>query len=420
MSEPHDSIAVAAACEHIELVLDPTPLLRAAWPTAEERAAASRWFDPSVAVPFALDESGRRVLAAHRPDRESPGQSHTCPFCDGAVTLRESARLVRDANRGFFTRYKVRPHWVHRHETCLVAPTRRRGSRNVGRSHASESATHKRAKRCIVYEIEAWKKGLIEAPQIEHSCRVPECSESTKIVALDEHIVKAVEEYRLESGYVVDVALLDTDDCVVLGVEIYVTHEVGLEKRAEIGIPWLELDALGYASGRWRVRQSSVPAEPCKSCRTAIDPARRWWAEHGDDPEVTQYIEREKQRRLENLARELTEKEQRQIRAQAMRDYEIRLPAEEQRRRAIETAKTLALMIPPGYTAHRWYCHECRNPMLVFSWLERRTGKEPPVPHPPGLEHRDGSTWSQHCPRCGWEQTIRWRRRDEGAPARDL
>ena len=91
MNEAHDFKTDADTNKGGEGRLDPAPSLRAARSTVDETAAVATtfWFDLSVAVPFALDESGRRVLAAHRPNRDDPSRSYTCPFCDGAVALRE-------------------------------------------------------------------------------------------------------------------------------------------------------------------------------------------------------------------------------------------------------------------------------------------------------------------------------------------
>lgn len=402
VKEAREPAEGALALENGELALEPVPMLRA--------SAEPPVFDPRVAVPFALDEEGRWILAAFHPD---PRHGHVCPFCRDAVTLRQAERTLRKLGHETVARSKVRIHWMHRHRTCAEASS---GIRRKGRSrrrHESETRLHKRVKRLIVCEIEAWTRGCREAPLLEYSCSNRQCSNPTKTVSLNPHVVTAAVEHGLSSGHVADVALLDASGDLILGVEVYVTHQVGAEKRAAVEIPWVELDAYQYEPGRWRVRQCFETAELCNDCRTQVESNLVWWSEYKDGPELKRFVAQQMVVRLANLARsrELTEMDQRRIQAEVLREHEIGQPEEVARQRVMEIGKQLALPKPVGYNLHRWYCQGCLDPMLIFSWIGRREGKPPPIPRPSGLERNSERKWVQTCPRCGFEQSIRWRRR---------
>ncbi|MGH7329072.1 MAG: hypothetical protein ACREJX_12045 [Polyangiaceae bacterium] len=61
-------------------------------------------------------------------------------------------------------------------------------------------------------------------------------------MAIPRKVRRAVEEWRLRSGHVVDVGLLGPADMPIAAIEVRVTHEVPDEKEGEIGIPWIEVD----------------------------------------------------------------------------------------------------------------------------------------------------------------------------------
>ncbi len=169
-------------------------------------------------IPVARAANGRLVPPAEA-DRSAP---YTCPSCDGRVDLHAGE--------------KKRRHFHHRAGVC-----------------ASETVVHLSAKRLVVQAVDAWLAGTADAPSFVRRCAHPECDATTR-QAMPNKVGRAVEEHRLPSGHVADVALLArVADLPVAVIEVLHTHAVDDAKAFEIGVPWIEVDAAQVCGDGGRV-----------------------------------------------------------------------------------------------------------------------------------------------------------------------
>ena len=179
-------------------------------------------------IPVAADPRHRLVV----PADATKHVLYTCPGCSSPVDLHAGA--------------KKRRHFHHR----------------PNRACSSESIIHLTAKKLLVQAVEDWRSDESAAPAIARTCSSPECERTTR-QPFPKKVLRAVEEHRLRSGHVADVALLGLADLPVAVVEILHTHEVDDDKAFELGVPWLEVDAteLTRAAGRLLVpvRDRLVP-----------------------------------------------------------------------------------------------------------------------------------------------------------------
>lgn len=182
-----------------------------------------------LVVPVAVDERGRLVSP-----KEADGTSvHRCPSCNGVVDLHSGE--------------KKRKHFHHRSGTSACT---------------NESVLHLSAKRLVVQAVDDWLAGG-PAPVFARSCANTGCSETTE-QAIPKKVGRAVEEHRLRTGHVADVALLARAADLPVGViEILFTHSVGEEKALELGVPWIEVDAEQICADRGQrlvpVRDRFIP-----------------------------------------------------------------------------------------------------------------------------------------------------------------
>jgi hypothetical protein len=167
-------------------------------------------------IPVARNPHGRLVL----PDEARRGAAYVCPQCAGPVDLHAGERKRR--------------HFHHR----------------AGASSCStESIAHLSAKRLVVQAVEAWLAGERDAPTVVRRCAHAECAASA-----EQRLPKKVEEHRLPTGHVADVALLArAGEIAVAAIEILHSHAVDERKAFELGIPWIEVDAAQVCADAGRV-----------------------------------------------------------------------------------------------------------------------------------------------------------------------
>ncbi|MGQ0612759.1 MAG: competence protein CoiA family protein [Planctomycetaceae bacterium] len=208
-------------------------------------------------VPFAKDTAGAWL----RPGEAADGGRFFCPDCSERVIVREGDEIVR--------------HFAH---------FRPDGSCRL----SGESAEHVAAKLCVVAAVARWRTGQAEAPRIVACCGT--CGEVTASSPLKPTVAGAVLERELELDgrrWRLDVALLDDDGRILLGIEVRHRHAVPDEKAARLPrgrLPFLELashQVLAAAGERLVALRSGgakLPRE-CAPCRRAREEAeRRAWA----------------------------------------------------------------------------------------------------------------------------------------------
>ncbi len=194
---------------------------------------------PVLRIPYALAESGECV----RPRNAQRGARYACPECHERVVLRRGEIRV--------------PHFAHYRapESCRLA---------------GEGWLHVAAKHAVFAAVLNGVDGGSPRVQLFRTCDV--CREE-KWQTLPPKVKKAQVEYRLPSGRVADIALLDADDSVLAVVEVRYSHEVDAEKATDLGeIPWIELSAMDALTrpDRWRpLACDGLRAFHCR-CKEAV------------------------------------------------------------------------------------------------------------------------------------------------------
>lgn len=156
-------------------------------------------------VPVALNNQNR--LCA--PQQAIKGHDYICPSCQEKVILRKGE--IKTA------------HFAHKlSEVCN-----------------QETILHKAAKHLIAQTISDWKSGQGDRPVLQRVCEV--CRDMIK-QPLPDKVESAVLEYRMDEGFIVDVALM-VKGTPAAAVEIRVSHAVDEQKAKSISIPFIELDA---------------------------------------------------------------------------------------------------------------------------------------------------------------------------------
>jgi RNase P subunit RPR2 len=154
-------------------------------------------------IPLARDNNGRIVS----PESASKSGDYFCPSC-GEVLVFKKGKIKK-------------PHFSHKAtDQC-----------------SQETVVHQTAKSLLVQSIQDWKSGFIDSPKVKRLCE--DCGVVT-IQGFPDKVVEAVDEKRLENGYIVDIALTDGEK-VLAAIEIKVTHGVDQEKKNKLGIPFIEV-----------------------------------------------------------------------------------------------------------------------------------------------------------------------------------
>lgn len=157
-------------------------------------------------VPFAIDSE----LKLYSPATAEKSKNYFCPSCGESVILKQGE--IRTT------------HFAHKiSDTCN-----------------QETITHKTAKLLIQKVIQDWKSGKSNPPTLARACQI---CHSTINQPLPEKVDKAILEYKLSDGFIIDVALM-VGDIAQAAVEIKVTHAVDDIKAGRLSIPFIELD--GY------------------------------------------------------------------------------------------------------------------------------------------------------------------------------
>jgi hypothetical protein len=274
-----------------------------------------------------------------RPDDAVAGAEYRCPGCGAAVVLRRGTAR--------------RAHFAHR----------------SGEGCSTESVLHRSAKAELVRVITEWKRGRGPRPCISRSCPRLGC-EGGAVQDLPDDVTHAEAEVRLGSGVVADVVLF-RGSAIAAAVEVLVTHGVGHEKAARLGVPWVELRAEDILDRPywWVAGQDGLQPLVCPRC-----------AERDEE-----------------------------------RAYELRAIRE----RAIRVADRLGLELPPAppYQAVAHVCWRCGADMLAYTWPGAgHSPARPPSPIPATLQHRvtdgAGNYWANCCPRCSAVQGDYYLARD--------
>lgn len=157
------------------------------------------------AVPLGMDPMGNPV----RPFEAQKKIPYLCPECREHLVLRKG---------------DVRAHHFSHRGDSECNP---------------ESRLHKSAKALVVKVVLEAISGIGKMPLMiaDHA----RCLSRSSAQLLP-NITNVQQEYRLQSGRILDVAILKGDQ-VRLGVEIYVTHRVGEQKKKDLTCPWIEVDA---------------------------------------------------------------------------------------------------------------------------------------------------------------------------------
>lgn len=278
-------------------------------------------------VPVARDGRGRLVT----PEEAAKGAELHCPSCSAPLDLHAGE--------------KKRRHFHHR----------------AGQSPCtSESVVHLSAKRLVVQAVDDWLAGG-EAPVFVRSCAHEDCSATTN-QPMPKKVGRAVEEHRLRTGHVADVALLATAADLPIGViEVLFSHEVDDDKAFELGVPWIEVEAAQVCSSGGRtlvpVRDRFIPW---------LCPA------HADTRGEAHAKQRSDRERLAAAARRL--------------DYRL---ADYPAYRVDRIARC-----PNGHDA------------IVFAW----DGRSPPDPRPPHVVATERELDTQRTSIGGWKKVLPHRR----------
>ncbi len=266
-------------------------------------------------VPLAYAADGEVVT----PDEATKGSEYRCPACHDLLILRAGEHKKR--------------HFAHRaSDTCT-----------------QETIIHICAKEAIRRSVVRWKLGRASPPAVVRTCRVCEDDVDQPLPSL---VDTAVLEYRCAEGYVVDVALLASEE-IRAAVEVRVAHAVDDDKASELSVPFVEVDGLEAIASPARLRPivDRFHSFTCRRCKEAY-------------------------RRFQSRTRQIA------IQSKAM------LPNEFYR-----------------YTP--WVCWNCNSDILVYDWPKRFYGRMPErKPFPSTIKYRTTNSsegcacWLNTCPYC--------------------
>lgn len=265
-------------------------------------------------IPYAVNEEGS-LVSRHEA---IGGQKYFCLGCGQCLVVRAGSVKAK--------------HFAHLGEfVCL-----------------SETVIHAKAKRLVVEVVGLWKAGGAK-PQIQRRC---ESCRREGFQYLPDKVISSVVECRLESGYIVDVALF-SESGVVAAVEVYVTHLVTKEKSKGLEVPWIELkgEEIILDPLLWKPITDKFRSYKCAECKARA-------------------IEKEKA--LKRISRQLG----------------IRLPW-------------------GNYYAAPYECYRCEREILVFTWPGHTmwTVEKPPFPIPSSVKFSYTKTtkswyWANTCLYC--------------------
>ncbi|RKU21399.1 hypothetical protein C6500_06480 [Candidatus Poribacteria bacterium] len=267
-------------------------------------------------VPFAFDDEKR----LYDPQTAEKGKHYFCPSCQDTVILRKGE--IKTA------------HFAHKaSETCN-----------------QETILHKTAKQRIVEVISDWKVGKIDPPILKRVCEI--CRKSID-QSLPDKVERAILEYRMSNGFIVDIALM-VENKPAAAIEIGVTHAVDENKASLLPVPFIELEGQ-------KVIESPTTFEPiqdyflpftCGTCK------------------------------------------------QAKARFHVKVN---------EIAKQTGIKLPDRYYRYGFCeCWRCRREIIVYAWpkaSEWDNSAPKMKPMPQTIQYRYSNTvggryWVNTCPRC--------------------
>jgi|GEM_PF-624552 len=309
--------------------------------TLQQRVEMTKYELPGgseLKIPCAVDEAGKIFL----PGEAEQGGRYFCPNCGNPVIFRKGE--VRT------------PHFAHKKSaTCNL-----------------ETVLHKSAKIFIRETVMKWLHDGFPAPMIYRTCEKCGTEQGIPLQKVDDAIL----EYQL-GQYRVDVALLACGK-PVLGVEIFVTHEVDEQKFKNLEVPFIELEAFSVLEnpGHLHPRRTTLKKFTCKSCR-------------------------EKQEHQEKKKQQAKKRHDEKVQELALRD-KIELPKK-------------------NYLVGINRCWKCNEEILVFAWSAPPwqdpptfwQKDPPPEPKPVTIQYRlirtdkgQDKFWLNVCPFCDSTQSF--------------
>jgi hypothetical protein len=164
----------------------------------------------TLAVPWALTPDDTLI----QPDDYVTGTSIRCPGCLKELRARGGPET------------RVQRHFAHPPDSFC----------------SPETILHKAAKRQILLTLQRWLERKGPAVEVQSVCPEPRCGRSF-LHPFKPPADQVVEEHRLLSGRVADVAVL-RDGVAIAIVEIFATHAIDDQKAVDLGgLPCAELDA---------------------------------------------------------------------------------------------------------------------------------------------------------------------------------
>ncbi|SHF89037.1 Competence protein CoiA-like family protein [Caldanaerobius fijiensis DSM 17918] len=182
-------------------------------------------------IPYAIDKEYK----LYKAEEAKKDKYYFCPSCGEQVILRKGT--IRTA------------HFAHKPDsTC-----------------SKETVIHKTAKLLIQEVIQSCEKDKTNFPIILRECKI--CRNLVKR-RLPNQIEKAILEYKLPEGHIVDVALI-ANNKVVAAVKIKVFHSVNKEKEDNLKIPFIEVDGYDIVENPsvWKPLKDTLPSFVCEQCK---------------------------------------------------------------------------------------------------------------------------------------------------------
>lgn len=269
-------------------------------------------------IPYAHDGAGRWVSPAEADGLPGPW---ICSECGERVCF------VRPYTKKDGTH--VRQHFAHIAASDCAA--------------TGESVLHHWAADSICEQVRRAAAGEEAWPGLSWLC--PECYTQTELlIPGTSGVANATREHRLASGRVADVAMLDADGNTVFVVEVVFAHAVDNAKRADLDMPWCEVDAEGYERQQspWKITQVWIACEGCAAAARRQAAERKKLEEELLRQQRAELLRQQQVRqraRKDEAARTAAEEQRRRTEAQRRQDEDARAAVEEQQRRAEEQRK---------------------------------------------------------------------------------
>jgi len=169
-----------------------------------EHKEANSGSETDLAVPVAHNSEGEPV----RPREAEREDDHYCPACEEELIYRAGE--------------VTRPHFAHHGGNPCSSP---------------ETILHHAAKPRLAKTVRRWIEGKRQAPRFARECKL--CRKPKVEQKIPDTITEVRLEHALPNGYRPDVLLLagEDDPQPAAAIEVFVTHEVGEQKRKDLNLP---------------------------------------------------------------------------------------------------------------------------------------------------------------------------------------